>query len=246
VAERSIQVHYQPILDATTGKWAGVDALARWHDPTLGPVEPGTFIPLAEEMGLISELGAQVLETALRQLAEWEQAGLPLTLSLNVSLRQLFKPDFLPHLKALIDRFQLNPARLIVEMTESQPLLGLESEAQRLEELAACGVQLSIDDFGRGHPSLSNLHEMPVHELKSDMQFVRNLRSEKGRHMARAIGDMARALGLRTVAEGVETVEEASVLRRMGVDRLQGYYFARPMPAAEVGIRLRSQPPVIS
>jgi EAL domain-containing protein (putative c-di-GMP-specific phosphodiesterase class I) len=197
-------------------------------------------------MGLISELGAQVLETALRQLAEWEQAGLPLTLSLNVSLRQLFKPDFLPHLKALIDRFQLNPARLIVEMTESQPLLGLESEAQRLEELAACGVQLSIDDFGRGHSSLSNLHEMPVHELKIDMQFVRNLRSEKGRHMARAIVDMARALGLRTVAEGVETVEEASVLRRMGVDRLQGYYFARPMPAAEVGIRLRSQPPVIS
>jgi len=238
VAGGKIQVHYQPIVASVTGRPVGIEALARWHDDTLGWVPPATFIPLAEEMGLISALGRQVLDAAAQQFGAWKKQGFALSFSVNVSIRQIFKNDFLSDLLALTARCGLNPAEVILELTESQALLGLTSEFNRLDELNQSGFRLSIDDFGQGYSSLSSLHEMPVSELKIDMKFVRNLHQAKGRRILQAIVDLARSLGLETVAEGVEDETAVSVLKALGVHRLQGYLFGRPATASEVSLSL--------
>src|SRR6266542_785651 len=225
-----IQAHYQPVVSAATGQVVGVEALARWHEDPLGWIPPGHFIPLAETMGLMDQLGQQVLKTAMQQCNHWQKRGWTLSLSVNVSIRQVFQFDFLKELLELTARFGLKPGQLILEMTESQTLLGLASESRRLHELSESGFQLSIDDFGQGYSSFSSLHEMPVNELKIDKDFVRRLQTEKGRRIVQAIVDLARALGLETVAEGVESQEQAQLLKAIGVQRLQGYFFARPMP----------------
>jgi diguanylate cyclase (GGDEF)-like protein len=239
VAEHRIQVHYQPIVMAATGRVCGVEALARWHDATLGWVAPETFIPFAEADGWIHELGRQVLEQSLRQLSAWQQDGLSPTLSVNVSARQLARREFLPELVKLAASLGLRRGRVILELTESQSLLGLAAAGTHLEELAQAGFPISLDDFGRGYSSLSSLHEMPVHELKFDLGLVRALASEKGRQIGQAVVDMARALGVQTAAEGVETAAEAAALKTLGVDRLQGFYFAHPRPAADTAQLLR-------
>ena len=234
VSEGRIQVHYQPIVESATGRIVGVEALARWYEESLGWVSPSTFVALAEEMGLIYPLGLQMLKHALQQQAAWKGKGFSLSLSVNVSIRQVCKPDFCHDLSALAGQFSLQPGELTLELTESQALLGLGSETQRLDELSQRGFRLSIDDFGQGYSSLSSLHAMPVSELKLDIKFTRNLQTGKGRRIARAIVEMARTLGLRVVAEGVEEKQHAAIFKEMGIDRLQGYLFGRPMPAAEL------------
>ncbi|MCL5097999.1 MAG: GGDEF domain-containing phosphodiesterase, partial [Candidatus Omnitrophica bacterium] len=233
ITTRSIQVAYQPIIDTRTGRTVGAEALARWERIGHGWISPGTFVPLAENMGLIEELGKQVLESALEQLSRWRGQGFHLKLSVNISVRQLFKFDFLSDLLQLTARNGVHPGQLVLEITESQTLLGSISEAQRLEELSENGFLLSIDDFGQGYSSLSSLHELPVNELKIDMKFVRNLHTEKGRRILHAIVDMTKMLGLETVAEGVEEKEHVTALRKMDVDRLQGFYFSPPLLAPE-------------
>jgi len=237
-----IQAHYQPVVSAATGQVVGVEALARWHEDPLGWIPPGHFIPLAETMGLMDQLGQRVLKTAMQQCNHWQKRGWTLSLSVNVSIRQVFQFDFLKELLELTARFGLKPGQLILEMTESQTLLGLASESRRLHELSESGFQLSIDDFGQGYSSFSSLHEMPVNELKIDKDFVRRLQTEKGRRIVQAIVDLARALGLETVAEGVESQEQAQLLKAIGVQRLQGYFFARPMPGPELLAWLGANP----
>jgi len=234
VAEGKIQAHYQTIVDSSTKQPVGIEALARWYEETLGWIPPSTFIPLAEEMGLISALGRRVLELAMQQLSAWRQQGHALRLSVNVSIPQVLKGDFLTDLLGLTAQFALKPEDLILEVTESQALLGLAPEFERLEALSQHGFRLSIDDFGQGYSSLSSLHEMPVSELKIDMKFVRALQTEKGRRIVQAIVELARILGLETVAEGVEEQAEVDILKAMRVQRLQGYFFSRPVPAAEL------------
>src|SRR5205814_8147460 len=143
---------------------------------------------------------------------------------------QVLKEDFLTDLLRLTAQFALKPEDLILEVTESQALLGLAPEFERLEALSQHGFRLSIDDFGQGYSSLSSLHEMPVSELKIDMKFIRNLHTAKGRRILQAIVDLARSLGLETVAEGVEDEAAVAVLKSLGVHRLQGYFFGRPAP----------------
>jgi len=239
---RRIQVHYQPIVDARSGRIIGVEALARWYEPTLGWISPESFVPVAENAGLIYDLGCQVLEQAMQQLQGWQQEGFSLSLSVNISIRQLFKPDFLKDLLDLTAKFGLRPAQLILEVTESQSLLGLPSEGKRLEELFQSGFHLSIDDFGQGYSSLSTLQVMPVSELKIDMKFVRNLHTDKGRQIVQAIVQMARTLNIQTVAEGVEDKVELDMLKEMGVQRVQGYLFSHPLPASELSALLKSRP----
>ncbi|HEY6168080.1 MAG TPA: EAL domain-containing protein [Verrucomicrobiae bacterium] len=241
VAENKIQVQYQPIVDARTGCVAGVEALALWHDEAIGRILPATFVSLAENMGLISELGRRVLEQAVRQLGLWQQDGLDLSLSVNISIRQIFQSNFLAELQRLTAAHKVLPQRLVLELTESQSLLGLALEGKRLSELAQGGFRISIDDFGQGYSSFARLHDLPVHELKIDREFVRNLETEKGRRLVHAMVEMARVLGIETVAEGVETECEMARVKALGVDRMQGYYFARPMPGPEMTAALKSR-----
>ncbi|MGK0188763.1 MAG: diguanylate cyclase (GGDEF)-like protein [Verrucomicrobiales bacterium] len=229
VSEGRIQVHYQPIIDAHTGGIVGAEALARWHEDAHGWISPGLFIPLAESMGLIDELGRSVRETALRYLQECHRKSYFISLSINVSLRELLRAEFTRELLEKIETFGLVQAHITLELTESQALLGIHSESARLEELAAAGFHLSVDDFGQGHSSLASLHEMPVEELKIDMKFVQNLHTEKGQGIVQAIEELSRILKLETVAEGVETKEQERVLQDLGITRLQGYLYSRPL-----------------
>ncbi|MCB1100533.1 MAG: EAL domain-containing protein, partial [Verrucomicrobiae bacterium] len=229
VSERRIDVHYQPIVEAATGLFVGAEALSRWYEEGHGWISPGLFIPLAESMGLIEEIGLIVREKALRFLQRCHRCSHFISLSLNISLRELLRPEFTGELLQQIDQFGLVQDYITLELTESQALLGIHSESTRLQELSAAGFKLSVDDFGQGHSSLASLHEMPVQELKIDIKFVQNLHTEKGRRIVQTIEELSRILKLETVAEGVETREQEHFLQSLGITRLQGYLFSPPL-----------------
>ncbi len=231
IREKRIVNHYQPLVNAHTGQVRGVEALARWFEPELGWIPPATFIPMAENLGLIRELGEQVWHRALHDVRHWKARGFGL--SVNLSKRQLFMPYFTDKLLEDVAAHGLEPERVTLEMTESVALLDVEYAAERLKELHAAGFLLSIDDFGTGYSSLSLLHEMPVHELKIDIAFVRRIHQPQGARLIQTIVGMAQSLGFKTVAEGVEDGQTASQLADMGVDLLQGWHFGRPMTAQE-------------
>jgi diguanylate cyclase (GGDEF)-like protein/PAS domain S-box-containing protein len=238
IRDQRIAVWFQPLVAALPGpdgglQLVGVEALARWHDPDFGWISPGSFIPMAENLGLIGELGHLVRHQALAQFQAWRQVHPELNLSINISKRQLFAPDFTQNLLADIERYGIAPGALVLEVTESVALMDVEFAEDRLRQLAGAGFTLSIDDFGTGYASLSQLHDLPIGELKVDISFVRRVHTPEGMRMAQAIVNLAQALHLRTVAEGVEDEATASTLRRLGVDILQGYHFARPCPADE-------------
>ena len=233
VSEGRIEVHYQPIIDASSGAIVGAEALARWNEAGHGWIPPSVFVPLAESMGIVEEMGRQVQDAAMSFLKECHNQGELITLSINVSFRQLLRSDFVLELLDNTERLGLLPGQITIELTESQTLLGIHSESERLEELSAAGFSLSIDDFGQGHSSLASLHEMCVEELKIDMKFVRNLHTEKGCHIVKAIEQLSRILGLETVAEGVETKEQEHTLQEIGVTRLQGYLYSKALPGDE-------------
>jgi diguanylate cyclase (GGDEF)-like protein len=233
VQERRIEAWYQPLIDAESGHCIAVEVLARWHDPTLGWVPPDTFIPIAENLGLIHQLGSQVWQAAIEAVAAWRHAGHDLMLSVNISKRQLFNDSFTRLLLDDLARHSLTPQHVILEVTESLALIDVENAVERLPELKRAGFHIAIDDFGTGYSSLSQLHEMPVDELKIDLSFVRRLADPRGLSMVQAIVSLATTLGLKTIAEGVEDAATADQLRRLGVNTLQGFHFARPMPRDE-------------
>ncbi len=239
IRDKRIAVWFQPLVAAQPlpdGRvpLAGVEALARWHDADLGWISPGSFIPMAENLGLISELGLLVRRQAFEQFRTWRRRYPDLTLSINISKRQLFATDFMSTLLADVEHYGLDPRSLVLEITESVALMDVEFAEDRLRQLAGAGFTLAIDDFGTGYASLSQLHELPIGELKIDISFVRRVHSEEGLRMVQGIVSMAQALRLRTVAEGVEDEATAQVLRELGVDMLQGYHFGRPCPASEL------------
>jgi diguanylate cyclase (GGDEF)-like protein/PAS domain S-box-containing protein len=243
VTERRIEVHYQPIVEAKTGRTVGAEALARWHEEGHGWLPPSLFIPMAESMGLIENLGRQVLEQALRHMQRCQRHGYSFPFSVNLSLRQLLRSDFTRNMLELTKQCGVRPDHLILEMTESQALLGLASEARQMEQLSAAGFSLSLDDFGQGYSSLASLYDMPVRELKIDMKFMQHLHTKKGRRIVKAIVALSHTLGLETVAEGVDSEEQWTILKELGVQRLQGYLFSRPMPAEEFLTFLQYQKP---
>lgn len=246
IRERRIDVAFQPQVLADgrlPGRIVGVEALARWTDADNGPIPPGTFIPMAENLGLIGELGDQVRAKALAAFAPWRMRYPDLQLSLNVSKRQLFSSEFLNRLQWDVQMQQLQPAAIVLEITESVAMMEVDVAETRLQELADAGFTLSIDDFGTGYASLSQLHELPVDELKIDISFVRRLTAPEGVRMVQAIVSMAQALRLRTVAEGVEDEGAARLLADLGVTLLQGYYFGRPCSAEAMAELLASASP---
>ena len=234
INECRIQAWFQPLVSATDGRCVGAEALARWHDGEIGWISPVTFIPMAENIGLIRELGNQIWLASLAQLREWRAGGHgDLRLAINISKRQLFIGSLTERMLEDLQRFGLGPADIVLEVTESVALRDVEHAAARLHELRAAGFAIAIDDFGTGYSSLSQLHEMPADELKIDMSFVRRIHDPKGLSMVQSIIQIVRNLGLQSVAEGVEDAATATILRDLGVDVLQGYHFGKPMPGEE-------------
>ena len=237
VKDGRLLLHYQPLVDWGRREVCGTEALVRWQDPEQGLVSPGDFIPIAEDTGLILPIGEWVLHEALRQNRDWQQAGRPLLpVSVNLSPRQFRQNDLVDLLRRLLaDTGQ--PARLLeLEITESTLMHDVDETRGKLEEIAAMGVRLAIDDFGTGYSSLSYLKRFPVHKLKVDQSFVRDLKFDPdAAAIVTAIVGLARSLGLDTLAEGVETREQLDVLLDLGCERFQGYLFARPQAGTEAG-----------
>lgn len=229
VRRREIQVAYQPIFDAHTREVVCIEALARWYDEERGWVGPAIFIPIAENLGLIHEVGQQVLERALSDFCDCLRSNAGISLAVNISNRQLFAKDFISDLLALISRYRIEPESIKLEITESIALHGLAEAKQCLTALSSAGFKLSIDDFGTGYSSLSNLHQFPVDELKIDMSFVKRIHTPDGKVMVETIVRMGHAMKVDIVAEGVEDADSARLLSEMGADRLQGYYFSKPL-----------------
>ncbi len=232
---RDLNLHYQPQLDAASGEIVGVEALARWHHPEQGFVSPVEFVALAENAGLIGALTSWVLNEALRQCREWEEQGLAINISVNVSAHNLMDASFPGLVTEALQRWQFPPQRLILEVTESVFMLETDHSLKILDELRDLGTQLSIDDFGTGYSSLVYLKRMPVHELKIDQNFVRDMvQNENDASIVSSTVALAHCLGMKIVAEGVETEEVFINLKELGCDIVQGYYFARPMPAEDL------------
>ena len=230
VKENQFCVVYQPKFDVRTGAMFGVEALVRWHHPTQGQISPAEFIPLAEESGVIVDIGRWVMQTACAQSMAWQRLGLPpLIMSVNVSPRQFDDADLLTDIASTLLRTGLPPETLELEITESLIMRDLDGAVATMRELQQMGLLLSIDDFGTGYSSLSSLKSFPITTLKIDQSFVRDLGANTDdQAIARAIIAMAHELRLRVIAEGVETQAQFDFLRANGCDEVQGYLFARP------------------
>jgi diguanylate cyclase (GGDEF)-like protein/PAS domain S-box-containing protein len=233
-----LEVAYQPIVEMETGLITGTEALMRWHHPEKGPIPPAEFIPLAEENGLIVELGRWILETACRQTRVWqEQTGRSnLSISVNLSGRQIADPDLVSHVAGALASSGLDPACLTLEITETTLVRDVEATVAAFRALKSLGTRLAIDDFGTGYSSLSYLRQFPIDTLKIDRSFVAALDdgADSGA-LVRSILDLSETLRLDTVAEGIETDEQRRALESLGATRGQGYLFARPMSSADMG-----------
>lgn len=228
-----LRLHYQPQVDLARGEVIGVEALARWDSPSLGPISPARFIPLAEETGLIVPLGEWALRSACRQMRAWlDEGDAPDYVAVNVSAVQLSRSDLPAVVRAALQEFELEARCLELEITESFVMAAPESAVRVLRELKAQGVRLSIDDFGTGYSSLAYLKRLPVDRLKVDQSFVRDMLVDANDEaIVRAVIAMGHSLGLNVLAEGVETVEQAIRLRSLGCDSAQGWHYGRPEPA---------------
>ena len=232
ISDGDIVLHYQPKLDLRSGNVNGVEALVRWVHPKLGTVPPSEFIPVAEHTGLIRPLTSHVLSTAADQAARWRDAGLELTVAINLSARSLHDSGVIHEVAATLAQHQLHPGLLRLEITESSIMADPIRARRTLEQLHEMGLGLSIDDFGTGYSSLAYLQNLPVSEIKIDRSFVTNVIDNPGNQViVRSTIDLARNLGLTSTAEGVETVQSLEWLAGAGCDQAQGYHIARPMPA---------------
>lgn len=226
-------LHYQPIVDVVNEQLEGFEALVRWDHPLRGLVPPDRFIPLAEETGLIVDLGKWVISEACRQLKMWQEivpSARQLTISVNVSGRQFAKPGLVEHVTEALQMNNLAPACLKIEVTESILMDDLNRTITELNRLRKLGVQIAIDDFGTGYSSLSYLRRMPIDHLKIDRSFVRGLENTKENdQIVRSIITLARSLGLTVIAEGVENRDQLDRLRTLDCDKAQGFMFSRPV-----------------
>ena len=243
VANGEITVHYQPILRLPDMKLRGFEALARWIHPTHGSVPPSDFIPLAEDLGLIDDIGRQVLRSACRDLRAWQREfSLPdLVVSVNLSSHQLAHDGLDKIVEFELSSADLSPGSLVLEITESVIVEDPQAAATRLTLIADLGVKIAIDDFGTGYSSLSYLRELPIHIVKVDRSFIRHLGdSERGTAIVDAIVTMSHSLGMETVAEGIETEMQADHVTRSGCNYAQGFLFARPLCASDTRTYLGS------
>jgi len=235
IANGELVLHYQPKVDLSSGCCAGVEALVRWRHPQRGLVPPGAFIPMAEESGLIVDIGDWVLAAACQQMAEWRAAGRAIKVAVNVSMRQLEAGDLLERIMALTASYGLKPEDLEVELTESVVMADPESIIGLFARLREAGVTVAVDDFGTGYSSLAYLRRLPIDVLKIDRSFVKDAdRDEEDAQIVKTIVALGQALKLTLIAEGIESSSQADLLRALGCDLAQGYLFSRPLPADEL------------
>jgi diguanylate cyclase (GGDEF)-like protein/PAS domain S-box-containing protein len=240
-------VHYQPQLELSTGRIAGWEALMRWMHPERGPISPLAFLPVAEETGLIVQIGSLVLEEACRQAAEWQElrpTENPLMMSVNISTRQLQRPDdLLNELIAILEETGLDPGSLVLEITESMLMGDAENNVDVLRRFKDLGVGIAVDDFGTGYSNLAYLKRFPVDLLKVDKSFVDGLgQNAEATAIVEAVVGLAHAMGMKAVAEGIETTGQADLLHALGCELGQGYYFFEPLPAHEANALLSASP----
>jgi diguanylate cyclase (GGDEF)-like protein/PAS domain S-box-containing protein len=233
-----LRLFYQPLVSLRSGEMVGAEALIRWEHPERGLLTPDKFLPVAEESGLIVQVGAWAVGEACRRLRDWDRlAGGPsaFCLAVNLSARELTHPDVVSTVLNAVRRSALNPSRLTIEVTESTAMADRDSGFRALRELSGAGVRIAIDDFGTGYSSLDHLREMPADILKIDRSFVAGMaaNSPDSALVAAAIA-MGRALEMEVVAEGIETSEQVADLRELGCPLGQGYLFARPLPPEEI------------
>jgi diguanylate cyclase (GGDEF)-like protein len=237
--------HYQPIVELETGRIVAAEALMRWERPGHGLVPPLDFIPLAEETGLIKELGAWILREACRQARSWRGDGAPdVRVAVNVSARQLLDADFEDMVGDTLAETGLEPDALVLEVTESSVMMNADVTIPKLDRLVAMGVRLTLDDFGEGHSSLSHIRRLPIEGLKIARPFVKELADPAGdTRLLRGIVELAHSLELRMVAEGIEEPEQRDALHALGCPLGQGYHFARPLERSAFRELLRETPP---
>ena len=232
------QLYFQPKLSIQTGKVEGMEALLRWNHPEGGVIYPSEFVPMAEEIGLIPQIGEWVLLNACQQIKAWKRAGFPpISIAVNLSGYQVNQPHWISRVQTILDRTGVDPKSLEMEITETVLMDNSDVALSNLQQLDEMGIRISIDDFGTGYSSLSYLKRFPIHALKIDQSFVRGIgkrRNGTDAVITRAIVSLAQALNLKTVAEGVELVQEKNYLESIGCDDLQGNLFSKPLPVEQI------------
>jgi EAL domain-containing protein (putative c-di-GMP-specific phosphodiesterase class I) len=242
IGANELRLFLQPKIDVATDKLVGAEALVRWQHPTRGMVPPVQFIPFAEDTGFVRQLTLWVFEEAARQWAALHALGLH-RLSVNLSTRDLLDPELPMRCDAILRRQGVPATAFCLEITESAVMNEPKRALAMLHTLAAAGFELSIDDYGEGQTSLSYLKTLPVHELKIDQIFIKQIdRDEKDATIVRSTIGLAHSLGFRAVAEGVENAAILVLLRELGCDEAQGYFIAKPMPAALLLDWVRARP----
>ena len=230
-----LSLMYQPKIDLASNAVIGVEALLRWTSPEYGAISPARFIPIAEETRQIIPIGEWVLKTACNQQVAWQKQGLLLTMAVNLSAVQFHTPNLIERIAAIIDVTGINPAFLELELTESALVQKPDDVAETLEKLRSLGLGIAIDDFGTGYSSLSYLKKFPVNTLKIDQSFVRDLVHDSGdRAIAQSVVALGNNLSIKTVAEGVENLEQSIILKNMGCDLIQGFWYSRPLPPEQI------------
>jgi EAL domain-containing protein (putative c-di-GMP-specific phosphodiesterase class I) len=233
LARKEFSVSYQPLYELGRGNLVRFEALCRWDSPELGEVSPARFIPVAEECGLIGELGEFVLRQACQDARRWMESGSYAGVAVNVSAIQFANPSFVETVKETLAAAGLPAERLELELTESVILRNIEQGILKIDELRELGIRVAVDDFGTGYSSLSYLQKMPVYSVKIDRSFVTDIDSnERSVSMIRSVIAMAHAVDLVVVTEGVETASQLCLLRELGCDEVQGFLLGEPMPAA--------------
>jgi EAL domain-containing protein (putative c-di-GMP-specific phosphodiesterase class I) len=230
--EDMLKLHYQPVVRINDRAIVGAEALLRWTDPEHGSVPPTVFIPLAEESGLIHTLGEWVLKGAAEQVLAWRQAGLTLTVSVNLSARQFYREDLAERIESIVRSTGCEPGWIELEVTETSLMHDLDAIRKVLHQLRAAGFTVAIDDFGTGYSSLTHLKHFPIDTLKIDISFIADLETDPGdAAITEAIIGLARGLGLKVVAEGVGTREQLEFLDTRGCHCFQGFWASQPLPA---------------
>jgi EAL domain-containing protein (putative c-di-GMP-specific phosphodiesterase class I) len=243
IAHNQLTLEYQPQVDVKTGRTCGVEALVRWNHPRLGRMAPDRFIALAEQSGAIMGLTEWVVNAALAQQRAWRQMGLELNVAVNLSMRTLHNAQLPRAIVAVVQRYGIAPERVTLEITESALMEDHGRVREVLTQLAAMGLRLSIDDFGTGYSSLGYLSRLPVHELKIDRSFVREMMtSHNDATIVQSVIELGHKLGLQVVAEGVEQRTEWSIMGDWACDVVQGYYLSRPLGATDLERWLLTSP----
>jgi diguanylate cyclase (GGDEF)-like protein len=234
IAEQQFTLYYQPQVSLIDNRPSGVEALVRWRHPERGMVSPAEFIPLAEENGLIVSMGLGILEAACAQAARWRAQGMPSRIAVNLSVRQLEQQEWLSQLDRIIQKYNLPPFQIELEVTETAISRNPEKMAETLQAMSNKGFILTLDDFGTGYSSLNYLARLPFQNVKIDRQFIMDLENPSSYKIVQSIIALGHALNMRIVAEGVETPKQYKTMRDLGCDEVQGFYVSKPLPPEEL------------